>query len=106
MQTFFNSLYFVKKQLGLFNTFVSFVICKKCHKLHRKDKVINFQQKNQILIMKCTYIEFLNLVTRRKNICNINLSKQLKLLNGSIVNQLELIFPYTTIRQQLAVMYQ
>jgi hypothetical protein len=101
-EPFCNSLYSAKKQLGLFNTFVSFVACKKCH----KDEVINFRQENQISIMKCTHIEFPNSVTRRKNICNTNLSKQSKLLNGSIVNRPELIFPYTTIRQQLAVMYR
>ena len=74
-EPFCNSLYSTQKQLGLFNTFVSFVACKKCHKLYRKDEVINFRQENQISIMKCTHIEFSNSVTRRKNICNTNLSK-------------------------------
>ena len=105
-ETFCNSLYAAKKFLGLNDTFVSFVACKKCHKLYKKDEVTNFQQNNQTSVMKCTHVEFPNSAIRRKNICNTDLSKQLKLLNGNIINRPELIFPYVTIQQQLASMYR
>ena len=74
--------------------------CQKCHKLYKKEDVVDFQQNNRLSIMNCTHIEFSNSTTRRS--CNTALSIQSKLLNGSIVNQPELIFPYASIQQQLA----
>ena len=55
--------------------------------------------------MKCVHVEFPNSATRRKHY-NTLLSTQSKLLNGSIINRPELIFPYATIRQQLVQIYQ
>ena len=72
-ENFCGSLYIAKKLLGLSDTFVSFVVYNKYHKLYKKDEVINFQRNNQILVMKCTYVEFSNSATRRKKICNADL---------------------------------
>jgi len=105
-ENFCGSLYIAKKSLGLSDTFVSFVVCNKCHKLYKKDEVINFQRNNQILVMKCTHVEFPNSATRRKKICNADLSRQSRLLNGSIINRPNLVFPYITIHQQLANLYR
>ena len=52
------------------------------------------------------HVEFLNSATKRKKICNTTLSTKSKLLNGNITNRPELIFPFVTIRQQLADIYQ
>jgi len=103
-EDFCGSLYTTKKLLGLSDQFVNFVACQKCHKLYKKEDVVDFQQNNRPSIMNCTHIEFPNSTTRRS--CNTALSIQSKLLNGSIVNRPELIFPYASIRQQLARMYR
>ena len=94
-EDFCGSLYTTKKLLGLSDQFVNFVVYQKCHKLYKKKNVVDFQQNNQPSIMNCTHIEFPNSTTRRSY--NIALSIQSKLLNGSIVNQPELIFPYASI---------
>jgi len=104
-EEFCGSLYIAKNFLGLSDQFVSFVACQKCHKLYKQDDILNFQQNNQLSIMKCVHVEFPNSATRRKY-CNTPLSTQSKLSNGSIINRPELIFPYATIRQQIAQMYQ
>jgi hypothetical protein len=98
------SLYTTRKFLGLSDQFVNFVACRTCHKLYRKENVVNFQQNNQPSIMKCTHVEFPNSTTRRS--CNTPLSIQSRSLNGNIINRPELIFPYASIRQQLIRMYQ
>ena len=104
-EPFCSSLYTANQLLGISDSFIKFAACKKCHKLYKVDKVEKFQQNNQITMMKCTHIEFPNLVTKCK-ICGTALSTQSKLLNGSIMNKPELIFPFTTIQQQLTDMYQ
>ena len=93
------SLYTTRNFLGLSDQFVNFAACRKCHKLYKMEDVVNFRQNNQSSIMKCTHIEFPNSTTRRS--CNTTLSIQSKLLNGNIINRPELIFPYTSIWQQL-----
>jgi Transposase family tnp2 len=104
-ENFCGSLYIAKKFLGLSDQFVSFVACQKCHKLYKRDDILNFQQNNRPSIMKCVHVEFPNSATRRKY-CNTPLSTQSKLLNGNIINRPEMIFPYAKIRQQLAQMYR
>src|SRR2546421_584256 len=42
--TFPDSLYLAKKELGLKDRFQSFVPCTKCHKLYKKQEVVNFRQ--------------------------------------------------------------
>src|SRR5271170_4987251 len=87
-EDFCESLYTIKKLLELSDQFVNFVACQKCHKLYKKEDVVDFQQNNWPSIMNCTHIEFPNSTTRRSY--NTILSIQSKLLNGSIVNWLEL----------------
>ena len=87
--------------------FISFVVYSKCHKLYKEDEVTDFQRDDQVSIMKCTHIEFPNaMIVRKRKVCGTNLSTQSKLLNRAIVNRLELIFPFSPIRQQLANMYK
>ena len=95
-ESFYGSLYTAKKFLGLSDQFVSFVACQKCHKLYKRNDLLHFQQNNRLSIMKCVYIEFPNSTIQRKY-CNTLLSTQSKLLNGRVINQPELIFPYATI---------
>ena len=97
LEPFYSSLYTANSSLGISETFVKFVACKKCHKLYKEDKVTKFRQNNKLTTMKCTHIEFPNLATKRKKICDTALLTESKLLNGSITNRPELIFPFTTI---------
>jgi len=41
-EDFCGSLYTTRNFLGLSDQFVNFVACKKCHKLYRKEEVVNF----------------------------------------------------------------
>ena len=104
-EPFCSSLYTANQSLGISDSFIKFVAYKKCHKLYKVDKVEKFQQNKQITTMKCTHIEFPNSATKCK-ICGTTLSTQLKLLNSRLINKPELIFPFTTIQQQLTDLYQ
>ena len=87
--------------------FISFVVCPKYHKLYKEDEVTDFQRDDQVSIMKCTHIEFPNMmIVRKRKICSTNLSTQSKLLNRAIVNHSELIFLFSPIQQQLANIYK
>src|SRR5271170_2023322 len=105
-EPFYSLLYTANKFLEISDEFVKFVVCKKCHKLYKEDTVTKFRQNNQISTMKCAHVEFPNSATKCKKICNTTLSTKSKLLNGSITNRPELIFPFVTIQQQLADIYQ
>ena len=96
-EPFCSSLYTANQSLGISDSFIKFVAYKKYYKLYKVDKVEKFQQNNQIIMIKCIHIEFPNLVTKCK-ICSIVLSTQSKLLNSSIMNKPELIFPFATIQ--------
>ena len=48
-----DSMYLTRKKLGLKDHFHSFVPCPKCHKLYKKQEVINFRQEDSLAIMKC-----------------------------------------------------
>src|SRR5271170_669869 len=75
-ELFCSSLYTANMFLGISNEFVKFVIYKKYHKLYNRNKVTKFWQNNQISTMKCTHVEFSNLVTKQKKICNTALLTQ------------------------------
>jgi hypothetical protein len=63
---FCTSLNKTNQFLGLSDKFIRFVACPNCHKLYKEDEVTNFQQDDQVSIMKCTHIEFPNATTVRK----------------------------------------
>ena len=64
-----------KQFLGLSDKFISFVACPKCHKLYKEDEVTDFQRDDQVSIMKCTHIKFLNaMMVRKRKVCGTNLS--------------------------------
>ena len=104
--SFPNSLYLAKNSLGIKDRFQSFVACSKCHKLYQKQEVENFCKDDQDEVMKCQYIEFSNLASRRVRLCQPPLSRQTGLLNGRIVNNPVLIYPFAGIIQQLATLYR
>ncbi len=79
---FSNSLYLTRKILGLQDKFHSFVTYPKCYKLYNKQDVIEFQENENIFVMKCNHIKFSNSTNRRIKSCKIELSKKSKLLNG------------------------
>ena len=70
-----DSLYLARKVLGLKDMFHSFVPCPKCHKLHRKQEVENFQQDGSLTIMTCRHVEFPNSLHRRSCAYNTALSQ-------------------------------
>ena len=98
-----STLYLAKKSLGLNDRFHSFVPCSKCHKLYNKDEVVNFRQNENLSIMRCNHIEFLNSSSRRLRPCDMPLSR--KPYNSGLI-QPELIFPFAGIREQLAAMFR
>src|SRR6185437_13284036 len=101
-ESFPNTLYKVKKSLGLVNQFTSFVACQKCHKLYNKDDVTNIQRQT---VMKCSHIEFPNSPTKRFKECETALAKQIS-LNNRIAFRPELVYPMVSIRQQFYNMFQ
>ena len=96
------TLYKTRNILNLEDRFHSFVACTKCHKLYNKQEVEEFRQDGILAVMKCQHIEYPN--SSRRQMCQNPLSHQLKLLN-EVSNQSEMIYPFSTIRQQLAILY-
>ena len=94
-KSFPNTLYKVKKSLGLVDQFTSFAACQKCHKLYNKDDVTNIQRQT---VMKCSHIEFPNSSTKRFKECETPLAKQIS-LNNHIAFRPELVYPMVSIRQ-------
>ncbi|RHZ61009.1 hypothetical protein Glove_350g126 [Diversispora epigaea] len=62
--TFPNSIYMTKKELGLKNDFYFFPTCPKCHKFYNKQKVEDYKENNINSVMKCQHVEFPNSATR------------------------------------------
>ncbi|RHZ69083.1 hypothetical protein Glove_290g103 [Diversispora epigaea] len=63
--TFPNSIYMTKKELGLRDNFYSFPTCPKCHKLYNKQEVEDYKENDTNSIMKCRHVEFPNSATRQ-----------------------------------------
>ncbi len=84
-RTFLDSIYLIKKALGLEDNFQNFVFCLKCHKLYQKDEVTNFQQENTLAIMKCQYVEFPNSSLCKSYLYNILLSQKIGLLANQTI---------------------
>ncbi|RGB23913.1 hypothetical protein C1646_773822 [Rhizophagus diaphanus] len=97
-----NNLYKARNILNIEDQFHSFMVCTKCHKLYNKQEVEKFRQDEILAIMKCQHIEFPNSSKCQK--CQIPLSHQIRLLN-KVSNRIEMIYPFSTIRQQLATLY-
>jgi hypothetical protein len=96
------TLYKARNILNIEDRFHSFVACTKCHKLYNKHEVEEFRQDENLVVMKCRHIEFPN--SSRRRMCQNPLSHQIRLLN-EVSNQSEMIYPFSTIRQQLAILY-
>jgi hypothetical protein len=101
-ENFPDTLYRTRKILNLEDRFHRFVACTKCHKLYNKQEVEEFHQDENIAIMKCQHIEYPN--SSRCQMCQNPLSHQIRLLNKVSI-QSEMIYPFSTIRQQLAMLY-
>ena len=95
-------LYKTKKILNLKDQFHSFVVCIKYYKLYNKQEVEEFNQDRNLTIMKCQHVKYPNF--SRRQICQNSLSHQIRLLNRVSI-QSEMIYPFSTICQQLAILY-
>ena len=105
--SFSNLLYLTKKSLvGLQDNFCHFVPYLNCHKLYRKNDIIEFHQDGIPAIMKCRHVEYPNSTLRKGCLCKTPLSTQTRLVNGKITNRPNLIYPFAPIQQQLAVLYR
>ncbi|RHZ60640.1 hypothetical protein Glove_351g7 [Diversispora epigaea] len=62
--TFPNSIYMTKKELGLRDDFYSFPTCPKCHKLYNKQEVEDYKENDTNSVMKCRHVKFPNSATR------------------------------------------
>ncbi|GBB89973.1 hypothetical protein RclHR1_16820005 [Rhizophagus clarus] len=101
-ESFPNSLYMLRKKLGLFDRFTQFAACQKCHKLYKKEEIIS---KDNNTVMKCSHVEFPNSATKRLKQCRTPLGKKIS-LNNSISIVPELIYPVSSIQQQLSSMFK
>ena len=101
-KNFPSTFYLAKQSLDLKDRFHNFVPCTKCHKLHNKDEVVNFQHDGTSSIMNCKHVEFPNSLARSLRFCNTPLSRK----TDSGIIQPELVFPFAGIRQQLANMFR
>ena len=93
-----DSLYLTKKILELKDRFHSFMLCSKCHKLYKKQKVKDFYQDVTLAVMKCHHVKYPNSTIHRTHLYQVALSRQTKLLNEKISNILILIYPFTRIQ--------
>ncbi|GET54719.1 hypothetical protein GLOIN_2v1775288 [Rhizophagus irregularis DAOM 181602=DAOM 197198] len=100
-----DSLYLTRKKLGLNDQFHSFVPCPKCHKLYKKEEVVDFKQEDNPAIMKCQHIEFPNSLVRRSHLCNTALSEKISALTNQTIIRPNLMYPFAGINQQLATMF-
>jgi Transposase family tnp2 len=103
--TFPGSLFLAKNALGLKDLFHSFVPCQKCHKLYNKQEVENFNQDENLTVMKCQHVEFPNSTNRRSKRCQTPLSDRILLTNQRLSLKPKLIYPFAGICQQLRKMY-
>ncbi|RHZ89048.1 hypothetical protein Glove_19g343 [Diversispora epigaea] len=62
--TFPNSIYMTKKELGLRDDFYSFSTCSKYHKLYNKQEVEDYKENDTNSVMKCWHVEFPNSATK------------------------------------------
>ncbi|GET57122.1 hypothetical protein GLOIN_2v1775288 [Rhizophagus irregularis DAOM 181602=DAOM 197198] len=100
-----DSLYLTRKKLGLNDQFHSFVPCPKCHKLYKKEEVVDFKQEDNPAIMKCQHIEFSNSSVRRSRLCNTALSEKISASTNRTIIRPNLMYPFAEINQQLATMF-
>ncbi|PKK40762.1 hypothetical protein RhiirC2_805360, partial [Rhizophagus irregularis] len=68
-------------------------------------EVEEFQQNGNLTVMKCNHIKFPNSTSRRLKQCQTPLAERSTLLHGRIKIRSEKIFPFASIRNQLASMY-
>ncbi|EXX62931.1 hypothetical protein RirG_157130 [Rhizophagus irregularis DAOM 197198w] len=104
-EEFPGSLYLARNVLGLKDQHHNFAACLKCHKLYNKKEVEEFQQNGNLTVMKCSHVEFPNSTSRRLKQCQTPLAERSTLLHGRIKIRSEKIFPFASIRNQLASMY-
>ncbi|GET51492.1 hypothetical protein GLOIN_2v1792112 [Rhizophagus irregularis DAOM 181602=DAOM 197198] len=97
--SFPDSLYLARIQLGLKDRFYSFVPCPKCHKLYNKTDIDKIQKNDSIGIIRCSHIEFPNSASRRTKSCQMVLAER-------EVKKPELIYPFVPIHQQLETLYR
>ncbi|GBC32907.2 hypothetical protein GLOIN_2v1775288 [Rhizophagus irregularis DAOM 181602=DAOM 197198] len=97
--SFPDSLYLARTQLGLKDRFHSFVPCLKCHKLYNKTDMDEIQKNDSIGIIRCSHVEFPNSASRRTKSCQTVLAER-------EVKKPELIYPFIPIHQQLETLYR
>ena len=78
--TFPITLYSLRKQLTIKNSFVEYVVCPSCHKLYVKDKCTVKSASGVIVSLKCDHIEYPNHPQRyRRRKCGAELMKKVKI---------------------------
>ena len=101
-ESFLNSLYMLRKTLCLIDRFSQFAACQKCHKLYKKEEVMS---EDNNTIMKCSHVEFPNSTTKRTKKCKTPLGKKITLNNSTSIVP-ELVYPVSSIQQQLSSMFK
>ena len=96
--SFPDSLYLARIQLGLKDHFHSFVLYLKYHKLYNKTDIDKIQKNDSIGILRCNHVEFPNLASQRIKSCQTVLAER-------EVKKPELIYLFVPIHQQLEALY-
>ena len=82
-----STLYSARNAIGLKEQHHNFAVCSKYNKLYNKKEV-----KENLAVIKCNHIEFLNLVTRKSRSYQMPLSEKSVLFNNQILIQTENFF--------------
>jgi hypothetical protein len=100
------SIYKAKKLLGIIQPKMCMAVCTSCHKLHSAKDIIAYQEEGNFAVMNCLHEEFAdNPILKRRNKCNNPLSALKKNKNG-IIAVPRMLYPKSSIRQQLSMLYQ
>lgn len=101
-----NFLYIAWKKLSMQDSFHTFAICLKCHKLYKKQEVEAFQESETLAIMKYRHVKFSNSNTRRFRQYQAFLSEKVPVANRGFNLKSILLFLFAEIFQQLEKMYK
>jgi hypothetical protein len=100
------SLFIAKKKLGIFQPKLRMAVCTNCHKLYDSKIICNHKENNKLAIMHCHYEEYPNNpIPTRKNLCNNELSSLKRNMKNMVVIP-RMLYPKSSIKQQLSIMYR
>src|SRR6266542_1871201 len=102
-KNFPNSLYMAKKMLNIFQPKMQLAVCSNCYRLHNVKEIIAYKEDEKVATMNCLHEEYPNNSHSYK--CNNPLST-LSQKKGVTIPVPRLLYPRSSIRHQLSMLYQ